>query len=302
LNKDEFGDHLADLLLNHYVPQKLALSDIIDQVVTSLAGDTLTFRSNKNDRRFVNDNRIESEIIADNGIVHAVEGVILPSWASETAYDVIGKKSELGVFYGLLPQANLDVTLAGDGPFTVFAPLNKALEETNLDIDSEAIAAMLNKHVVEGIYPSNSITDGLGLPTIQGEEVLFTVIGDTVTVNGKKIVETNYLSNNGIMHVIEGVMEPEGIENGTGETPSAPIAGSATQACSICTGSPGTFILNNADASIDIPDSIVISTIETSEAPCNLVEQACQIGFCNAEACNALASSGASETCGCQEA
>jgi len=309
LKKEEFAIHLTDVLLHHVLQQqKLTLSDITDQEAVAANGDTIKFRMNKNERRFVNENRIEDETVADNGIIHSISGVILPSWANQNILDVIGGKNDLFVVSGLMQQANLEDTLSGGGPFTIFAPINSAIEKElqnlqslGLDGDSDAIAAILDYHVVEGIYPASSISDGLGLSTVQGGEIFFNVVGETATVNGFKITETDFLADNGIVHLIDGVMVPENFMSGAGGQPSANDAGAATQACSICTGSPGFFELKNPDAMLSFPDSITVPNIEAREGFCSLVEQTCQMGFCNADLCNALAQSGAKETCGCEE-
>ena len=51
------------------------------------------------------------------------------------------------------------------------------------------------------------------------------------------------------------------------------------QAFSICLRSPGTFSFSNGDTILSIPDSITVPNIEGSEAPFNLLEQTCQLGF-----------------------
>merc|ERR1711933_432023 len=158
------------------------------------------------------------------------------------------------------------------------------------------MGSVLTYHVVEGVHPASSISDGLGLSTVQGEEILFNVVGETVTINGFKITETDILANNGIVHVIDGAMVPENLS-----ALSIPDAPSAAWSCSICTGSPGVFKLNNSDNIVNIPDSITVPNIEGQEAFCSLLEQTCQMGYCDPEVCNALAESGAKETCGCEE-
>merc|ERR1712086_499752 len=61
-------------------------------------------------------------------------------------------------------------------------------------------------HVVAGIYTASQVTDGLKLKTLQGEEITFTVADSGAMVNGENIVATDILANNGIVHVIDGVL------------------------------------------------------------------------------------------------
>jgi len=307
LQSPEFGTHLIDVLLHHIIlQQKLTLSDIGNQETVAANGETITFKKNKNDRRFVNGEKITDDVVVgSNGIIHPIKGVILPSWANQTVIDVIGKKNDLFVVSGLMEQANLVEILTGAGPFTIFAPINSAIEEElealtalGLDPSSKQFAELLKYHVVPGIHPASSIADGLGLTTVQGGEILFNLVGETVTVNGKKITGTDILANNGIIHLIGGVLVPDGLIGV--DSPATLPESSATQSCSICSGEPGDFILKNGDAVVSVPESVEIPNLGAVEPSCTVVEQICQSGYCNAEVCSALAESGAKETCGCE--
>ena len=115
----------------------------------------------------------------------------------------------------LVAQANLVETLNGEGPFTVFAPTNDAFVEflgaEGIDagsLDIELLLPILTYHVVPGIYVASDIVNGLSLTTVQGEDMVFTVMGDTGMVNGETILHTNILANNGVVHVLDGVLIP----------------------------------------------------------------------------------------------
>lgn len=176
-------------------------------------------RTNKNGRIFVNDKRVGNEVVGDNGIVYTTGNVILPSWANQNIPDVIGGKSDLSVVRELIVQADLVDTLAGAGPFTIFVPINSVIEEDLDGLQASGLAELLKYHVVPGIYPASSINDGLGLTTVEGGEILFNVVGETVTVNGNRITQTDILANNGIIHLIDGYMEPNGESQGPTTSP-----------------------------------------------------------------------------------
>lgn len=125
----------------------------------------------------------------------------------------------LSTLVELVVQAQLVDTLSSDGPFTVFAPTNDALMEAitaltsrsavETPLDTDLVSTLLTYHVVEGIYPSLAIEDGLELETVQGELITFGLSDTGATVNGEGIVGTDILANNGIVHVIDGVLVPQ---------------------------------------------------------------------------------------------
>merc|ERR1712176_51031 len=165
--------------------------------------------------------------------------------------------------------------------------------DANLD-DPETIATILTYHVVSGIYPDSAVSDGLSLTTVQGDDIMFAVAGETVTVNGITVTSTDILANNGIIHLIDGLLLPGEIVS-EGLPPSTGGEGSATLQCSICSGEVEIFELKNPDATLTIPEGTKISGIEGSEASCSEVEAQCQMGFCDPGVCSAFAEGGAKE-------
>jgi Fasciclin domain len=119
----------------------------------------------------------------------------------------------------LVTQAQLVETLSAGGPWTVFAPSDEAFLETitaltsrnglELPLDTDLVSTLLTYHVVEGIYPASAIEDGLQLETVQGEMITFGLSDAGATVNGEGIVITDVLANNGIVHVVDGVLIPQ---------------------------------------------------------------------------------------------
>jgi uncharacterized surface protein with fasciclin (FAS1) repeats len=322
LQKTEFASHLFDLLFYHVLPKELTTSEITGEYPEfTLNGEEVSMKRNMNDKILVNKIKlITADIKADNGIVHTIGDVLLPSWVGKTVVDVIGDNPELATINDFIIQADLVETLSGEGPFTVFAPTNGAVQESLAALggialdDGETIGSILNYHVVPGIYDSGSISDGLGLTTVLGGEIVFNVVGNTFTVNGSRISKTDKLANNGIVHFIDGVLLPPGLLDSVTPLPPGPVdpgapvdpglgipSDSATPpSCSICTGEAGFYELNNPDALVSIPEGITIPNIQDSEVACSLMEQACQFSNCDAEACAAFAASDAKDICGCE--
>merc|ERR1712194_328188 len=170
------------------------------------------------------------DVEASNGVIHAVDNVIVPTWVSNSIVDRASASDILTTLVDLVVKANLAETLSGPGPFTVFAPTDAAFVEF-LDggdasaLDIAVVTDVLKYHVVEGIYTASQVTDGLKL--IQGEEITFTV-ADSAMVNGETIVATDILANNGIVHLIDGVLTPPASMKSESEDMSSTMEGETT--------------------------------------------------------------------------
>jgi uncharacterized surface protein with fasciclin (FAS1) repeats len=124
--------------------------------------------------------------------------------------------------------AGLVDTLAGPGPFTVFAPTNAAFArlpagtvDTLLKPENKGtLTAVLTYHVVPGTYTAAKIAAlaarnrGVAtLKTVQGENLRFMKSGGGWTVvdakGGKaRITIANVMQSNGVIHVVDSVLMP----------------------------------------------------------------------------------------------
>jgi uncharacterized surface protein with fasciclin (FAS1) repeats len=107
--------------------------------------------------------------------------------------------------------------LQGDGPFTVFSPLNSAFDEiagTVAGLTADQLASVLTYHVVGGAnVVSGGLTDGQVVATVQGEEFTVNISGGNVTItdangNVSNVVLTDVQATNGVIHVLDKVIIP----------------------------------------------------------------------------------------------
>jgi uncharacterized surface protein with fasciclin (FAS1) repeats len=213
LGKEEWTNHLVDVLSYHVVAGEVPAIAVTDgMVATALNEESLTLTKN-DEGIFVNSDSqvVIADVNASNGVIHAIDNVLTPSWVSNTIVDRAINSPALTTLVDLVVAAGLVETLSSPGPFTVFAPTDDAFvafldgaDPASLDID--AVAAILTYHVVPGIYSAADITDGLSLTTVQGEDLTFSLMGSTAKVNDATIAAANILANNGIVHVIDTVL------------------------------------------------------------------------------------------------
>jgi len=123
----------------------------------------------------------------------------------ESVGDLLGADSDLREADDLFGEGDFDLDDLDDGPFTVFAPEDSALEGVTLT--SAAAAAAAGYHVVEGRFTESDLEAGTTLETVAGDTI---TIGDDGTLNnGVAITDADNRAENGILHKIDGVLADE---------------------------------------------------------------------------------------------
>jgi uncharacterized surface protein with fasciclin (FAS1) repeats len=133
--------------------------------------------------------------------------------------DIVTVASNAGTFNTLVAAvkaSGLADTLQDDGPFTVFAPTDAAFAKLprgaidGLLADNDKLKAVLTYHVVPGSLMASDIVKmgGAELETVNGASVRVTLRDGNVFIDGAKVVSTNIIASNGIIHVIDAVIVP----------------------------------------------------------------------------------------------
>jgi uncharacterized surface protein with fasciclin (FAS1) repeats len=124
------------------------------------------------------------------------------------------KEAGFTTLVAAIDAAGLAETLSKEGPFTVFAPTDeafKALPEGALKgllADKKALTNVLLYHVVKGEVKAADVVKIDEAEMLNGESAKVKVKKDTVMVAGVKVVKTDIIATNGIIHVIDAVMLP----------------------------------------------------------------------------------------------
>jgi uncharacterized surface protein with fasciclin (FAS1) repeats len=133
-----------------------------------------------------------------------------------TIVDIASADDRFETLVTTLAAADLVDTLQGQGPFTVFAPTDEAfaaLPEGTLDTlleDKDALTDVLLYHVVPGKVMAADVITLDEADTVQGEKMAITVAGDNVMVNESQVIIPDVEGSNGVIHVIDSVLIPEG--------------------------------------------------------------------------------------------
>jgi uncharacterized surface protein with fasciclin (FAS1) repeats len=111
--------------------------------------------------------------------------------------------------------ADLVETLSGPGPFTVFAPINAAfaklpagtVEELLKPENKAKLAAILTYHVVAGKVLAADVKPG-EVKTVNGKPATISIKDGAPYIDGAKIIATDLVGSNGVVHVIDSVILP----------------------------------------------------------------------------------------------
>jgi len=154
-------------------------------------------------------------------LVMSVTGVFAQD---QTIVDIAAGNADFSTLVSLVQAAGLTDVLAGEGPFTVFAPTNEAFaalpEDVVAYLTSEAglptLTEILTYHVVSGAVMSADITDMMA-DTMQMSSVGGDLLGGQldvkvtdagVTVNQANVINPDIAASNGVIHVIDSVLLP----------------------------------------------------------------------------------------------
>ena len=146
-----------------------------------------------------------------------------------TIVGVAAANENFSTLVAAVKAAGLVETLNGDGPFTVFAPVNAAFDKLPEGTVSgllkpeskEALTALLTYHVVAGKFMAADVVKAIGenngkfsIPTVQGGTLIASMNDGNVILtdeNGSTstILITDVAASNGVIHAIDTVVMPK---------------------------------------------------------------------------------------------
>ncbi|MBA6265319.1 fasciclin domain-containing protein [Colwellia sp. Bg11-12] len=220
---------LTDILLYHVLPGKvladgaITLAQSSSNMAVAANGDKISL-SFSNSTLFVNGAKVSTaDVMADNGIIHVIDNVIMPPTESGTPTNSIvdvalADPATFSTLVTALTAANLVDTLADETKtFTVFAPTNAAfdkIDSTVLNVllaDTTALTNVLLTHVVGEVALSSLdayAANGKTLATLSGTNIGVSVDEESgmLMIGGATVVISDIYTTNGVIHVIDTVI------------------------------------------------------------------------------------------------
>ncbi len=114
----------------------------------------------------------------------------------------------------LVEAAGLLELLESPGPHTVFAPTDEAFEKLPANTiaswmeDIPTLKKIVSYHVLFGDVRTDNFVELNSAETVEGSVVGIDQTKDGFKVNDAKIIQTDILTDNGVIHVIDGVISP----------------------------------------------------------------------------------------------
>ncbi|MGB5262714.1 MAG: fasciclin domain-containing protein [Lutimonas sp.] len=185
-------------------------------VPTLLPGESVTVDVSGTGVKIDNANVISADIAAINGVIHAVDGVLLPSYVA-TAVGNIGEvvlfNKDFTILAAALRKAELLDAVSTTDNITVFAPDNAAFVKagiTSLDgLSKDDLTPILLYHVLGAKVLSTQLpADGMA-KMLNDEMIYLGYLTNSVLVNGlSTITAVDIEKDNGVIHVIDRTLVP----------------------------------------------------------------------------------------------
>ncbi|NBC09104.1 MAG: fasciclin domain-containing protein [Bacteroidetes bacterium] len=155
-----------------------------------------------------------------------------PPAPEENIVELAAGNEDVSTLVSAIEAAELKGALEGEGPFTVFAPSNAAFENLPDGVleallkpeNKEVLSSILRYHVAsaklkaedvvstieanEGSYTVETLSGGTFSAMMEGESVVLKDAQD----NTATVTETDLMGSNGVIHVIDAVLLPEGVD------------------------------------------------------------------------------------------
>ena len=140
---------------------------------------------------------------------------LVASASAKTVVDIAAGSPDHTTLVAAVKAAGLAETLSGAGPFTIFAPTSTAfaklpagtVESLLLPENKAKLVAILTYHVVPAKVMAADVKSGEA-PTVNGKMLKLKADGMGVMVNNAKVVATDLVGSNGVIHVVDTVILP----------------------------------------------------------------------------------------------
>lgn len=159
-----------------------------------------------------------ADLIASNGVIHVIDRVLLPADRNvvETAQALPG----FAFLAEALVAADLIGVLTGQGPYTVLAPTDAAFQALLAELGVLKPVLLGNRPLLVKVLTYHVVPGRLFQAELPLDRPIVTVEGGTFRIDSKlaitdargrtaKIVQTDVLASNGVIHVIDRVLLPK---------------------------------------------------------------------------------------------
>ena len=203
---------LTDILKHHVIGASVMSSALSNnQVVTTLLGTDVTVTINSTGVFIDNAQVIVADIVADNGVVHVIDAVLIPT---ASIYDIVSNSTNHTILKVAIDACALNGVLSDPGSLTLFAPTDAAFDllpagtVTALLADIPLLTDILKHHVVGASVMSGMLSNNQVVTTLLGTDVTVTINSMGVYIDNAMVTVADIVADNGVVHVIDVVLIP----------------------------------------------------------------------------------------------
>lgn len=188
----------------------MRLKNLIPAIVVAVFISATSFANNSTDPKN------EKEVVTTNE-------------SDKTIVEVAASNENFTTLVAAVKAAGLVDVLNGEGPFTVFAPVNSAFDKlpdgtvANLlkPENKSTLTAILTYHVVAGKFYAKDVLKAIKanggkftITTVQGGKLTASLVNGNVILtdekgNTSKVIITDVKASNGVVHAIDSVVMPQ---------------------------------------------------------------------------------------------
>ena len=223
LMEPQYVAHLESLLRLHTV-EGIVLSETLEEgmMVTAGNGETLTFHVDSATSAVTIDSPkanasmvVDPDNMASNGVVHKVDGVLLPGFIGTQLTELAQTESNFNILNEFFELSGVAAFIPEGVEATVLAPIDdafnavgeEALTFYRNETNRAALFQVLLEHVVRNVVPTQRLENGQIIETFGGTNLTVTIDDDgEVYFNDALVTKANILAQNGIVHAVDKVL------------------------------------------------------------------------------------------------
>ncbi|XP_062957714.1 periostin isoform X3 [Cynocephalus volans] len=203
------------ILQNHILKVKVGLNELYNgQKLETIGGKQLRVFVYRTAVCVENSCMVRGSKQGRNGAIHIFREIIKP--AEKSLHEKLKQDKRFSIFLSLLEAANLKELLTQPGDWTLFVPTNDAFkgmtsEEKEILIrDKNALQNIILYHLTPGVFIGKGFEPGVTniLKTTQGSKIYLKGVNDTLLVNELKSKESDIMTTNGVIHVVDKLLYP----------------------------------------------------------------------------------------------
>ncbi|XP_068920742.1 periostin isoform X7 [Petaurus breviceps papuanus] len=209
------------ILQNHILKVKVGLNELYNgQHLETLGGKQLRVFVYRTAICIENSCMLRGSKQGRNGAIHVFQEIIKP--AEKSLHETLKQDKRFSTFLNLLEAADLKDILVQPGEWTLFVPTNDAFkgltnEEKEILIrDKNALQNIILYHLTPGVFIGKGFEPGVTniLKTTQGSKIFLKGVNNTLLVNEVKSKESDVMTTNGVIHVVDKLLYPADIPVG----------------------------------------------------------------------------------------